>query len=225
MFRDLLDLVFPELCSGCRTPLSRQEQAICGSCLSQLELTEFEQRPTQNDVFFRFAGKTNIAGAAGLYFFDKKGILQVIMHEFKYRNNIKSGALLGRIFASKLSDSGFFSGNETLIPVPLHPKKLKERGYNQSEIFAEAIAERCGIEIKPEWLIRTFYTQSQTGKDKNQRWENVKDAFEYKGPKDSTIILCDDIITTGSTLEACASCLQKSGIDSVKILTLGVARS
>lgn len=226
MFKDLLHLIFPRECPACERDLVRQEGAVCWSCLADIEETDFHLNPSENDLFRRFAGRIPLEGAASLFFFDKKGKFQKIISSLKYHNQPQVGEFLGNYYGEKLKNSEFISSAQCLVPVPLHPSKLRKRGYNQSLAIAQGLSESLSIPVNDELLSRIRKTETQTRKDQDDRWANVKGGFKVKENASQHILLIDDVITTGATLAACIGALYESPHPpkSVGILCLGMAR-
>ena len=223
---DILNIVYPSLCCSCGDALTRNEELICFSCrnlLPKVSGIDFQN----NEITNRFLGKIDVSFASAFLYFHKEGITQNILHQFKYNNYPEIGVLLGKWFAHDLANMSFPKDIDLIIPVPLHPKKQRKRGYNQSHYFAQGLSEITGIATDFETLIRVQYQKSQTSKSKEQRWKNVKDAFEVvanQNTENRHILLVDDIITTGATMEACARQLYANGAAQVSIATLGLSK-
>lgn len=227
MLKNLLNLVFPAYCPACDRNLGAQETVVCMDCLFDLELTQHWLKPMENPLYYRFAGKVPLDGAASLSYFDKKGKLQAMINALKYKNHPKMGRFLGQYLGAQLTDSSFLQGDEVLVPVPLHPARLRERGYNQSEEIAKGMKLAIPhLRIDTKSLARARKTATQTRKSKEERAENMQDVFELRGPLDGNIVLVDDVITTGATLESCIRTLfnQAAKPQSIKVVSLGVAR-
>lgn len=159
----------------------------------------------QNPVINQFYGKINFNAAASLYYFSKGGKVQRLVHNFKYKGHKEIGLYTGEYYGSKLKLSPFFSGINVIIPVPLHPYRFKQRGYNQAEYFAMGLAKSLNVKVLNNILVRALASETQTHKSRFNRWENVKDIFhlnDYGMLEGMHILLVDDVITTGSTLEA-----------------------
>lgn len=217
---DFVSLIFPQLCAACRESLVGNEKLLCTNCLYDLPQTNFHLQP-DNIVAQQFWGKLNIEGAYALYFFNKGGNIQNMMHQFKYKGIQDIGNLLGNIAGAQLVQSQSFKTADVIIPVPLHKKRMRERGYNQSACFANGLAEKLSATVDIDNLIRTVATNTQTHKSRFARFENMKEVFAVARPhslENKHVLLVDDIVTTGSTLEAC-------GIELLKIpgLKLSIA--
>lgn len=207
LLTDLVDVIYPSACTGCHTPLVKNENLICTSCLANLPRTGFELLP-ENPLTQFFIGRCRFEKAASFLFFEKGGSIQNILHALKYQGRQEAGSRLGEIAATALNNSPFLTDIDVIVPVPLHPKKLAKRGYNQSFVLAEPISNICEIELSTDNLVRSSFSETQTRKSRFARWLNVKDIFEIKDPgffENKHLLLVDDVVTTGSTVEACAT--------------------
>jgi ComF family protein len=217
---DFVSLLFPQLCAACHTSLVVNEVILCTDCLYNLPFTNFHNQP-DNIVARQFWGKLNIEAAYSLYYFNKGGKVQNMVHQFKYNGMHRIGNLLGNIAGKQLLQSPVFNTADYIIPVPLHKKRLKTRGYNQSACFADGLADKLNATVELDNLIRTVATKTQTHKSRFARFENMQEVFAIARPKileNKHVLLVDDIVTTGSTLEAC-------GIELLKVpgLKLSIA--
>jgi ComF family protein len=215
-------LFFPNCCIVCGAKLLPSEESICLKCLYQLPKTN-NFREVGNSTETLLAGRFSFERAASFCTFSKEGIFQSIIHHIKYKHKEKLGIAMGRLFGQDLKGSDFICPINLIIPVPLHPKKQKERGYNQSERIAEGISEVTSIPVSRGNLVRTVYNPTQTKLNKTQRWENVENIFEVITPEEFSgkhVLLVDDIVTTGSTLEACAMALSKCRGIKISVATL-----
>ncbi len=206
MLNDFLSLVFPKVCYACGKSLFKKEDCICTHCLYHLPQTNFHLY-ADNPVIKLFWGRTNIHSASSLYSFSKGSKVQHLIHHLKYRGKKEIGTSLGKYYGRELKKSFLFSSAEMVLPVPLHAKKLKKRGYNQSESFARGIAESMKTESPENVLVRTRASETQTRRSRFARWKNVEEVFKITEPeklRGKHILIVDDVITTGSTLEACA---------------------
>jgi len=210
MIKDFFNLIFPNLCCGCNGVLLNGEDAICMECTVSLPKTNYalEKNNKLNKLFW---GRTSIEMATSLYFFNKKSKLQNLLHQLKYNGEKKIGLVLGNLLANDLISSPHYKNIDYIVPVPLHKNKLKKRKYNQSEFIARGVGEKMQVPVSTNILYRKLDSETQTAKKKYERWENVEEAFELNSNEfgNKNILLIDDVITTGATIEACTSVLLK----------------
>lgn len=224
---DFINLFFPLHCEACGTNLLHGEKVICTKCLFELPKTNYH-KDKENKIAQLFWGKVYIETATAYYFFNKGSIFQKLMHKLKYKGKKEIGIYLGKLLGAELKDSDNYKGLDAIIPIPLHPKRQKKRGYNQSDCIGEGLAEVLGIELMTNNLIRATETQTQTKKSKEERWNNVENVFKVLHPEKISgkhILLIDDVITTGATLEACARVLLKINNVKVSIACVAVANT
>jgi ComF family protein len=220
---DFIALIFPELCQACGENLVQGERLICTACTYDLPYTNFHMQP-DNVVARQFWGRIDVAMVYVLLYFAKGGKVQKMMHRFKYRNMPLIGNKLGSMAGSRLAERQAATPIDVIIPVPLHPQKLKLRGYNQSAQFAQGLASRLNLPVDTDNLVRVKHTDTQTKKSRFSRYENMKEVFTVLNPEQFAgkhILLVDDIITTGATLEACGIELLK--IEGVKLSLAAIA--
>ncbi len=220
---DFVGLLFPQLCPACGASLMAGEEVICTDCRFTLPFTNFHLQP-DNIVARQFWGKVELQGAYALYYFAKGGKVQNLMHHFKYKGMQEIGILLGNIAGEQLAKSDIFSSVDIIIPVPLHKKRLKERGYNQSTCFAYGLAQRLTAVVDDGNLVRVKSTETQTHKSRFSRFENMQEVFAVSDPEKLNgkhVLLVDDVVTTGSTLEACS--LQLLNVDGLKLSIATIA--
>ena len=204
---DLLGLFFPNSCRLCGKTLHRQEEILCTTCLYKLARTNF-QDVQENPVMEIFNGRLPLYSATAFLFFSKGGGTQKLIHELKYKGKKEIGAYLGKMFGKQLDNSPLFQSTDVIIPVPLHPQKEHKRGFNQSLVICEGMAPQMHARVLSGVLYRKIHSSSQTRKSRYERWENVKDIFEIKDGRQLSgkhVLLVDDVITTGATLEACGN--------------------
>lgn len=220
---DFIALLFPELCQACSANLVAGEELICTHCRFDLPYTNFHFKP-DNMVAQQFWGKINLEAAYAMCYFTKGGKIQHLMHQFKYKGVQKVGNILGNIAGSQLAESPVFKTVDTVIPVPLHKSRLRKRGYNQAACFAEGIAENLHVPVTENNLVRVRATETQTHRSRFARFENMQEVFlvtDTEKLKNKHILLVDDVVTTGSTLEACGTELLK--IEGVKLSIATIA--
>ena len=213
-FRDwlysILNLFYPRVCAACGEPLLKDEDTVCLKCRYTLPRTGYEHHP-DNPVAQSFYGRVRLHAATSCFFFAKSGKVQHLIHQLKYKGNKYAGMFLGEQIGESIKDEPLFQGIDYIIPVPLHPKRERQRGYNQSLVIAFGIHEATGIPIGDKYLVRGVYTETQTHKSAEERFKNVKDIFEVRFAKElegKHILLVDDVLTTGATLESCAHQLE-----------------
>lgn len=220
---DFAALLFPQLCPACGESLMAGEHIICTGCRFNLPFTNFHLQP-DNIVARQFWGKVNLEAAYAMYYFAKGGKVQNLMHRFKYKGMQQIGIILGEIAGTQLVKNEVFKTVDIIIPVPLHKKRLKQRGYNQSACFANGLAKKLGAAVDETSLIRAKATETQTHKSRFSRFENMQDVFAITDPEkliNKHVLLVDDVVTTGSTLEACAVQLLK--IEGLKLSIATIA--
>lgn len=225
MFKDFLDLLFPEFCIGCRKALSKGENTICIYCMSSL--------PTINtspvvplSMEQRLWGRLHVNAIYGFIRFRKGGIGQKLIFGIKYRNKKMLGRDLGKRFANVLKENGE-TNFDLIVPVPMHPRKQKMRGYNQAEVIAEGMAEVLGIFLDTETVEKTVDTKTQTRKNRFQRWNTTQKVYRINQPetfKNQRILLVDDVITTGATFEMLTNIITSETFpSSISLAALAVA--
>lgn len=218
-------LFYPRICPACRNLLNINEKVLCLKCISEFPYTNFHL-DSENEVAKLFWGRVMIENAASFYYFRKGSPYQRIIHEIKYKNQRNLGKDMGKWFGWELKNTSF-SNADIIVPVPLHHSKLKYRGYNQSELIAIGLSEVINLPVEPKALIRTVNTDTQTRKSKYERWTNVEGIFKVIAPqklRGKHILLVDDVVTTGATLEACASAILAVENTKVSVLTLACAK-
>lgn len=220
-----LSLLFPRCCIVCGRPLARGEECICAMCNIDMPRTNYHLRK-DNPVEKLFWGKIPLERATSFFFYHKGSDFRQILHQLKYGGQKEIGAIMGRYMAAEFSSSGFFEGIDVIVPVPLHKKKQRIRGYNQSEWIARGVSAVTGIMIDTESVVRRRNTETQTHKSIFERWENVDGIFELRNPESLVgkhVLIVDDVLTTSATVAACASSLKDVEGVRVSILTLAVA--
>jgi ComF family protein len=203
----ILHVVFPHVCDGCGSDLLNIESRLCIRCLASLPETNFEIHPN-NPVEKDFWGRLPVANASAHLYFTKESLVQHLMHQLKYRGNKDLGVQLGRIMGNALKSSNRFNDINALIPLPLFPSKEKKRGYNQAKVLCDGIAEILSLPVLSNVIIRPQHTETQTKKGRIERWKNIEGKFKLIDPasiQNKHLLLIDDVVTTGATLEACGN--------------------
>ena len=224
-FTDFAELLFPRICLSCGKKLQKYEVTVCTGCIYAIPRTNFHEEP-QNPVERMFWGRVSIEKATAFFYYHKGSIFQRMLHLMKYSGHKEIGYRLGQLKGAEIKESGFMEDIDVIAGVPLHPKKLKKRGYNQSFYIALGIRDACGININSTSLIRQADTKTQTYKSRYERWKNVASTFALKTPEvfnGKHILIIDDIVTTGATLEACSQTIKNRCNADISIATLGMA--
>jgi len=219
----LLDFVFPRNCYICEKLLTDYESVICSECYYSIPRTNFHKDP-ENAVIQLFWGRINISFATAFFYYNKGSKYQKLIHNLKYEGQSNIGIEAGRMFGAEIKGS-VFNSVDIIVPVPLHRKKLKKRRYNQSEMIARGICESLDKPLVNDLLERIEYTDTQTRRSRYERFMNVTGCFRlcsHEKHMHKHILLIDDVITTGSTLEACAAVLLEAGFK-VSVAALAVA--
>jgi ComF family protein len=225
-FDDLLHLFFPRVCCSCANTLVKNEELICFACRSKLPKVKYENLKA-NELKERFDGKLPVAYAIASLNFLKSGITQKLLHEFKYNNKTEIGELFGRQIGAMLMQHQVVEQIDVILPVPLHPQKERRRGYNQSHYFAKGISEITSTPMRFDILKRIENSKSQTSKTREMRWKSVENAFAVAANallEEQHILLVDDVVTTGATIEACGNKLLSAGAAKISLATLAIAK-
>ena len=220
----VLHLFFPHICTGCGSDILNVESALCMRCVDAMPETNFELYPG-NPVEKSFWGRLPLNGATAQFYFTKESLMQHLMHQFKYKGNRELGIQLGRMMGEQIMNSGRFDA-DALVPLPLFPVKEKRRGYNQATVLCQGIAERMKIPILDKAITRPQHTETQTKKGRIERWKNMEGKFILSDPdaiKNKHLLLVDDVVTTGATLEACGNELLKAENVRLSLATLCTA--
>jgi ComF family protein len=226
MLKDFWAMIFPEFCVACQTPVVKGEGQVCTNCRYSLPFADYHLHP-ENEFTQKLATKLPLKYGLAYLKFTKSSRVQRILHALKYEGNQEIGELLGYWYGNILKESQFEGVFDVIIPVPLHPSKLRKRGYNQSDCIAKGLSEGLGVKWSSEILVRTKATESQTKKSRMERWFNVSQIFAVTKPQlidNQHILLIDDVVTTGATLEACWQALENAGAKSVSVMALAAAQ-
>lgn len=222
MLEPLFNLFFPKVCYACGDAINGAVQHICLSCrgdLAKMNVQDF----TNNKIQHLFSGRLELEKANAYLKFEQHGKTQHLLHVLKYKGVKEVGITLGELAATELIEGGFFEGIDVLLPIPIHRVKAKKRGYNQSHFIAEGISNITEIPVDITSLIKNTNTKSQTKKNRFERFENVSRTFEILQPKqleDRHVLLIDDVVTTGATIEACGNTLRNINGIQLSLLTI-----
>lgn len=220
----VLHLLFPHICTGCGSDILHGESVLCMRCIDAMPETNFELHP-DNPVEKIFWGRLPLAGATAQFYFTKESLMQHLMHQFKYKGNKELGMQLGKIMGEQIKKSARFEA-DALVPLPLFAAKEKRRGYNQAAILCEGMAEAMNLPVLDRIISRPQYTETQTKKGRIERWKNMEGKFilsDADAIKNMHLLLVDDVVTTGATLEACGNELLKAENVRISIATLCIA--
>lgn len=223
---NLLEMFYPSVCEACDESLMQGEEVICTKCRYDIAKTNFAEE-NNNPVEEIFWGRENISSATAYCYYLKGGVMKPLLHKLKYRSKPEIGVELGKMLGGTLLNNSKYADLDFVIPLPLHPKRFHTRGYNQSEKIAQGICEVVDKTIETNNLYRSIETKTQTKKNRFQRWENVSDIFQLKKSeslKNKHVLLVDDVITTGATLEAATKTLNSVEGIKVSIATVAFAK-
>ncbi len=222
LLKEVVNILFPDLCVICENPLSLNEATLCTYCSVDLPFTYFSSE--SNNIAERaFYGRVKIEAVTSLLFFKKKGKAQRLIHQLKYKNQQKIGTLTGLILADEMKNSHRFNYLDGIIIVPMHPKKQRIRGYNQVSTFGKTLAKELNVPFLDNILIKSSTTKSQTIKSRLQRFQDFEGKFHLNNTtflENKHILLVDDVITTGATLESCCLELHKTNNLKISIATI-----
>lgn len=220
----VLHLLFPHICTGCGSDILHEESVLCMRCIDAMPETNFELHPN-NPVEKTFWGRLPLAGATAQFYFTKESLMQHLMHQFKYKGNKELGMQLGKIMGEQIKKSARFEA-DVLVPLPLFAAKEKRRGYNQAAILCEGMAEAMNLPVLDKIISRPQHTETQTKKGRIERWKNMEGKFilsDADAIKNKHLLLVDDVVTTGATLEACGNELLKAENVRLSVATLCIA--
>ena len=223
LFKSLINLLFPRVCAGCGNILLEGEDTVCTTCRFLLPKTGYEKNP-DNPLAQMFSGQMPFNAVMAEFFFSKTGKVQHLIHGLKYHHCRENGIFLGQEIGKSLLQAPDYQEIDYIIPIPLHPKKEKIRGYNQSHVIAEGISEIMNIPIAEKCLVRSVFTDTQTHKTRDERYQNVKDIFHIEKPEkleNKHVLLVDDVLTTGATLMSAGKALLN--VEGIKISVATVA--
>ncbi len=224
-YESLIHLLYPHCCNGCGSDLLEKDQLICISCKASLPRTSFASFEN-NPIEKIFYGRLHVRAAHSEFYFMKQEIVQRLLHQLKYKGNQEIGEYLGHLTGESLLKSKRFNDLDLIIPLPLHPKKEFQRGYNQASCISRGIATVMNVPLHEKNVVRKFASQTQTRKSRTERWNNVSEIFHVEEPEvlyGKNILLVDDVITTGASIEACGSKILGVQGTSVSVSSLAYA--
>jgi ComF family protein len=225
LLSDFKNLFYPHTCSGCGTDILSEDNLLCAKCFVTLPSTLYAQY-ANNPIEKIFSGRLTIESAHAEFYFAKESLIQHLVHQLKYKGNKEIGIYLGEMMGRSMLKSNRFNTVDGLIPLPLYPDKERKRGYNQAAVICEGMSDVMNVPVFNNVLIRGKFTETQTKKHRAERWENVEGSFAIKNEeriKGKHLLLVDDVITTGATLEASGSRLLKTEGVKLSIATLTTA--
>ena len=225
IFADTLHLFYPHICTGCGSDLLEKDQLLCLKCINELPHTGFAPF-SNNPVEKYFRGRISLVAAHSEFYFSKGSLIQELIHQLKYKANTGIGAYLGELMGLSLLKTDRFTGIDALIPLPLFADKERQRGYNQAAVICEGLSNILNIPTLIGNVTRERFTETQTRKHRTERWENVHESFAVRNSetlRNKHLLLVDDVVTTGATLEACGTVILKSTNARLSFATLAHA--
>ena len=220
-----LHLFYPHVCTGCGSDLLQEDNLLCLKCIHNLPHTIFAAL-ANNQIEKDFWGRIQLTAAYSQFYFSKEFLIQHLIHQLKYRGDTNIGFYLGEIMGKSLLNSNRFNSLDALIPLPLYAGKEHKRGYNQATVICNGISSVMNIPVLNDAVIRQHATETQTRKHRTERWENVKSSFKVAKENELTgkhLLLVDDVVTTGATLEACGNVILETENVKLSIATLAYA--
>lgn len=222
--RPFVNLIYPDLCVACDEEHPIENSCFCIGCLNELPFTKLHDE-RDNVVEKHFWGRLLVEKGTALFYFHKGELVQEMIHRLKYKNEAFVGDALGLFFGEQLINTSFLDNVDLILPIPIHKSKRKTRDYNQSALIAKGIAKHSGIEWSDSIIAKTSKSSSQTEKNREERLENLKNTFQVAKPeqiRDKHVLIIDDILTTGATLEAVGSVLATYNTKlSIAVLAVG----
>lgn len=228
LLQRVLNVMTPDKCAICGSPLRGSEEHICVSCLSELPFTDTWKNPADNDMVKMFWHQIPIERSCALFHYKSHSPSSQAIYSLKYKGKPDMGRFLGRLLGENAQKVDFFAGIDAIIPIPLTKSRMAERGYNQCLMVAEGLSEVCHLPILEDAVERVTFLESQTHKNRWQRRENVEQVFRLAGRTDlkgKHLLIVDDVCTTGATILACCEELMKAGNVKFSVLTIGLTES
>ena len=225
LLKSTVHLLYPHICTGCGSDLLNEDNLLCLRCIHDLPHTNFANLPN-NPVEKYFWGRIPLQAACSQFYFSKEFLIQHLIHQLKYKGDTKIGFYLGELMGKTLLKTDRFKDVDALIPLPLYSDKEHKRGYNQAEVICNGMSSVMNVPVYNKYVIRQHATETQTRKHRTERWENVKDSFKVIKESELTgkhLLLVDDVVTTGATLEACGAVLLDIPDVKLSVATLAYA--
>ncbi|WP_246168874.1 ComF family protein [Rudanella paleaurantiibacter] len=226
-FTDFFHLLYPTPCLGCQKMLDQHEMLLCVPCRMGLPETSYHLE-MESHLLTKFAGKVRVAHATSFYQFSKGSVVQKLIHQIKYKDRTEAAVTVGQWYGHRLqTECPWVDEIDLFVGVPLHKKRLRKRGYNQADCIAEGLSKATSKPMRTDVMVRTAFRESQTRKNRLQRWLNVKTVFRVSKPEaiiGKHVAIVDDVLTTGATIEACAIELHRAGCKAVSVITIASAR-
>lgn len=225
LWQDAVHLFFPHVCTGCGSDLLPEANLLCLKCMADLPHTNFAMH-ANNPIEKIFWGRLPVVAAHSQFYFAKESLLQHLIHQLKYKSNQPIGEYMGALMGNSLCNSNRFKNIDYLIPLPLYPEKQRKRGYNQAAVICKGMSTIMNVPVLNDNIIRRRFTETQTKKHRTERWENVEGSFIVNNPNQiegKHVLLVDDVITTGATLEACGSVIVQVDGARLSLATLSTA--
>jgi ComF family protein len=226
ILEDFISLFYPRYCRGCFNGLVKGEDLVCTQCLLEMPKSYYHLYP-ENPFYRKFRGRLPVKHVMTLYKFVKESRVQQLLHALKYKQQPELGEMLGRVYGQDLREADYRSSFDLIVPVPLHISRRQIRGYNQSEEFGKGLAQMLDVRCDDTYMMRDARTETQTHKSKLSRWENVNRIFRVVNPSEiaeKRILLVDDVVTTGATLEACGQALLNAGCRELSIACIAATQ-
>ncbi len=223
---DFVSLFYPRYCRGCFRSLAKGEELLCTECLLEMPKSYYHLQE-DNPFYLKFRGRLPVRRVMTLYKFVKESRVQHILHALKYRQQPELGEMLGRLYGKDLAEADFRDAFDLIVPVPLHISRRRIRGYNQSEEFGKGLSAMLEVPCDDTYMMRSARTETQTHKSKLNRWRNVEKIFRVINPKpisEKRVLLVDDVVTTGATLEACGRALLHAGCKELSIACIAATQ-
>ncbi len=219
---DTLHLFYPHICNGCGSDLLPETNLLCLKCINDLPETNFAAI-ADNPVEKLFWGRINVETAHSEFYFAKESLIQHLIHQLKYKGNSQIGFYMGKLMGTSILNSTRYKNIDALIPLPLYPDKERKRGYNQAAVICEGMSSVMNVPVMKDIVVRQHYTDTQTKKHRTERWQNVEGSFLVRHPlllQNKHVLLVDDVVTTGATLEACGMVIKNTGQVGLSIAAL-----